>query len=92
MVQVYGASSNLLEPQQHRKSKVCRGLSQELAVVRLYRTFSDDLFTGEKRCAGCLSTGSGWFKKAAGREGSVSSNLRESLGGCVQGGSTVPNL
>ena len=31
-------------------------------VVRLYRTFSNNIFTGEARCAGCLCTSSGWFK------------------------------
>ena len=33
-------SSNLLEPLQCRESKVCRGLSHEFGVVRLYRTTS----------------------------------------------------
>ena len=33
-------SSNLHEPQHHRNRKVCRGLSHEFGVVRLYRTFS----------------------------------------------------
>ena len=66
--------SNLLEPQQHRDSKVCRGLSQAFRVVRLYRTFSSYILAGETRCAGCyIVTGetkragcfcksSGWFK------------------------------
>ena len=31
-------------------------------MVRLYGTFSKYIFTGERRCAGCLYTGSGWFK------------------------------
>ena len=35
----------------------------EFGVVRLYRTFSNCIFTGETRCAGCLcTTSSGWFK------------------------------
>ena len=55
-------SSNLLEPQHHRDSKVWRGLSHEVGVVRLYRTFSIYLVTGETRSAGCLSNSSGWFK------------------------------
>ena len=38
----------------------CRVLSHEFGVVRLYRTF---IFTGETRCAGCLCTSSGWFKR-----------------------------
>ena len=33
-------SSNLHEPQHHRNRNVCRGLSHEFGVVRLYRTFS----------------------------------------------------
>ena len=55
-------SMNLLEPQQHKASKVWRGLSQEFRVVRLYRTFSSYSIAGETRCAGCLCTSSGWFK------------------------------
>ena len=55
-------SSNLLEPQQHKDSKVWRGLSPEFGVVRLYRTFSMYLVTGETRSAGCLCNSSGWFK------------------------------
>ena len=31
-------------------------------MVRLYRTFSSYSLAGETRCAGCLSTRSGWFK------------------------------
>ena len=31
-------------------------------MVRLYQTFSNYIFTGEARCAGCLCTSSGWFK------------------------------
>ena len=31
-------------------------------MVRLYRTFSIYIFTGETRFAGCLCTSSGWFK------------------------------
>ena len=33
-------AANLLEPLQCRESKVCRGLSHEFGVVRLYRTTS----------------------------------------------------
>ena len=47
----------------HRDSKVCRVLSHEFGVVRLYRTFSNYIFTGEARCAGCFCTSSGWFKR-----------------------------
>ena len=46
----------------HRVSKVCRGLSHEFGVVRLYRTFSLYSVTGETRRAGCLGNSSGWFK------------------------------
>ena len=46
------SSSNLHKPHHHRDSKVCRGLSHEFGVVRLYRTFSIYIFRGEARCAG----------------------------------------
>ena len=62
MVQAQRTSSNLLEPQQHRASKVWSCLSQEFGVVRLYRTFSIYILAGETRCAGCFCTSSGWFK------------------------------
>ena len=55
-------SSNLLEPHHYRDSKVCRVLSNEFGVVRLYRTFSIYIVTEIARCAGCLCTCSGWFK------------------------------
>ena len=32
-------------------------------MVRLYRTFSNYIFTGETRCAGCLCTSSVWLKR-----------------------------
>ena len=32
-------------------------------MVRLHRTFSIYIVTGETRCAGCLCTCSGWFKQ-----------------------------
>ena len=57
------STSHLSEPtQHHRASKVCRGFSHEIGVVRLYRTFSMYLVTGETRRAGCLCNSSGWFK------------------------------
>ena len=62
VVQAHRTSSNLHEPQHHRESKVWRGLSQEIGVVRLYRTFSSYCVTGETRSAGCLCKCSGWFK------------------------------
>ena len=55
------SKSNLLEPYHCRDSKVCRVLSHEFRVVRLYRTFSNYIFTGDPKCAGCLCTSSGWF-------------------------------
>ena len=50
------------EPHYYRDSKVCRVLSHEFGVVRLHRTFSIYIVTGEARCAGCLCTSSGCFK------------------------------
>ena len=41
------SASNFLEPHHHRDSKVCRVLSHEFGVVRLYRTFSNNIFPGE---------------------------------------------
>ena len=58
-------SSNLPEPHHSRDSKVCRVLSHEFGVVRLNRTFSIYIVTGETRCAGCLCTSSGWFKHSS---------------------------
>ena len=55
-------SSNLHEPHHHRNSKVCRGISHEFGVVRLYQTFTMYIVTGETRSAGCLCNSSGWFK------------------------------
>ena len=46
-----------------RGIKVCRVFSHEFEVVRLYGNFSNYIFTGETRCAGCLCTSSGWFKR-----------------------------
>ena len=45
-----------------RGGKVCRVLSHEFGVVRLYRTFTNYIVTEEARCTGCLWTSSGWFK------------------------------
>ena len=49
---------------QHRDTKVCRGLSHEFGVVRLYRTFSIYIVTGETRRAGCSCNRSGCFKNS----------------------------
>ena len=56
------STSNLVQPHHFRDSKVCRVLSHEFGVVRLYRTFSIYIVTEIARCAGCLCTCSGWFK------------------------------
>ena len=50
------STSNLLEPHHCRDGKVCRVLSHEFGVVRLYRTFSNYIFLREARCAGCFCT------------------------------------
>ena len=50
VVQPQRTSSNLFEPLQCRESKVCIGLSHEFGVVRLYRTFSNHIFTRGSRC------------------------------------------
>ena len=62
VVQAHRTSSNLLEPYHYKDSKVCRVLSHQFGVVRLYRTFSIYIVAGETRCEGCLCTSSGWFK------------------------------
>ena len=62
MFQAHRTSSNLLEPHHYRDSKVCRVLSHEFGVVRLYRTFTIYIVTEIARCEGCLCTCSGWFK------------------------------
>ena len=59
VVQAHRTSSNLLEPHHYKDSKVCRVLSHQFGVVRLYRTFSIYIVTGETRYAGCLCTSSG---------------------------------
>ena len=56
------STSNLLEPHHNRDSKVFRILSHEFGVVRLYRTFTIYIVTGETRHAVCLCSCSGWFK------------------------------
>ena len=40
----------------------CVEFCHEFGVVRLYRTFSIYIVTGETRSAGYLCTSSGWFK------------------------------
>ena len=60
---MHRTSSNLLKPHHRRDSKACRVLSHEFGVVRPYQTFSNYIFIGETRCAGCLCTSSGWLKR-----------------------------
>ena len=55
-VQAHRTSSNLLELHPQRDSKVYRLLSHEFGVVRLDRTFSDCIFTGDRRSEGALYT------------------------------------
>ena len=50
---VQRTSSNLIKLHPHRDSKVARLLLYEFGVVRLDRTFSDYIFTGDRRSEGC---------------------------------------
>ena len=52
-VQAHRTSSNFLDVHPHRASMVSRFLSHEFGVVRLYRTFSNDISSGNTRCTGC---------------------------------------
>ena len=62
VVQPQRTSSNLLKPLQCRESNVCRGLSHEFGVVRLYRTFTNHISTwGSSMCVGYLYTSSRWL-------------------------------
>ena len=54
VVQAHRTSSNLLEPHHYKDSKVCRVLSHEFGVVRLYRTFTIYIVTEIARCAGWI--------------------------------------
>ena len=62
VVQVPRTSLKLLEPHLCRDSKVCRVVTHEFGVVRLYRTITNYIFTGEAQCVRCLCTCSEWFK------------------------------
>ena len=75
--------SNLPEPHHSRDSKVCRVLSHEFGVVRLNRTFSIYIVTGETRCAGCLCTSSGWFKHIEPRR-TFSNHIITEIARCVE--------
>ena len=89
-------SSNLLEPHHCRDSKVCRVLSHEFVVVRLYQNFSNYIFTGEARCVWCLSTSLGWFKRIEPPR-TFSNHILAELARCVEffhmsSDSTEPSL
>ena len=80
LVRGVSSTSNLVEPSSephhYRDSKVCRVLSHEFGVVRLYRTFSIYIVTEIARCAGCLCTCSGWFKHIEPLEPSRTTSLQ----------------
>ena len=83
VVQAHRTCSNLLEPHHYKDSKVCRVLSHEFGVVRLYRTFSIYIGTGETRYAGCLCTSSGWFKHIEPRR-TFSNHIITKIARCVE--------
>ena len=78
-VQALQTFSNLREPQHCRASKVCRVLSQEFSVVRVYRIFSNDFFTrgggggvqGGKALVQCSSSALNLLKPQHGRSSKV---------------------
>ena len=74
-------SSNLLELHPHRAIKVGRLPLHEFGVVRLNRTFSDCIFTGDRRSEGALCQKAPCTPsshcKAVVRKGSVQSNHPE---------------
>ena len=55
MVQAHRTSSNLLEPYHYKDSKVCRVLSHQFGVVRLYRTFSIYMLQGKQGVQGAYA-------------------------------------
>ena len=62
---------------------MCRVLSHEFGVVRLYRTFSIYIVAGETRCAGCSCTSSGWFKHIEPR-GTISNHMIKEIARCLE--------
>ena len=80
VVPAHQTSSNFLEPHYY---KVCRVLSHEFGVVRLYRTFSIYIITGETRYEGCLCTSSGWFKHIEPRR-TFSNHIITEIARCVE--------
>ena len=83
VVQAHRTSANLHEPQHHRDSNVCRGLSHAFGVIRLYQTFSLYSVTGETRSAGCFCNSSGWFKHSEPQRTYSNHNITE-LARCVE--------
>ena len=83
-----------IERHPHRDSQVYRVLLHEFGVVRLNRTFSDYIFRGDRRSAGCLCTSSEWFKHIEPHR-TLSNNIIAEIARCVEfchmssGGSTV---
>ena len=67
----------------HIIAEVCRVLSHEFGVVRLYRTFSNYIFSWESRCSGCLCTSSGWFKRNE-PPGTFSNHIIAQITRCVE--------
>ena len=61
LVRGVSSTSNLLEPHHYKDSKVCRGLSHEFGVVRLYGTFSIYIVTEIAKCVEFCHMSSGWF-------------------------------
>ena len=83
VVQAHRTCSNLLEPHHYKDSKVCRVLSHEFGVVRLYRTFSIYIVAGETRFAGCLCTCSGRFKHIEPRR-TFQNHIITEIANCVE--------
>ena len=52
-------------------------------MVRLYLTFSNYIFAGETRYAGCLCTSSGWFKRIERRQ-TFSNHIIAEIARCVE--------
>ena len=52
-------------------------------MVRLYRTFSNYIFPGETKCAGCLCTSSGLFKHIEPRR-TFSNHIITEIERCVE--------
>ena len=84
-----------------RENKVCRALSHEFGMVRLYRTFSTYIFTWRSRCVWYLYASSGWFNRIEPPRTFLNHFIVEKTWcvkfflhglGIVRDGSTMPNL